>query len=1139
MPIYTFEIDGKKVKVEGDNEQDAGNFALEEYTRLTSQGGPQASVSSVPMEDPGRLAAPIGGGDGVLPEYRTQPESDRIALKTPQLTREFLSDYHIVTGMPVPLTAHTPEEALDAAMASGRIDPSFVPNERFGAFASQWAPYLAERQSSIGGALARGARSAIGSTIGGGLGAGAGQLIGIPLGAAAGFALGGPPGALVGAEVGAAGGALLGGFAGGALGDLIQDQSEDALGLRTDADRAQDRLDQDRAATRWARMVGEVGPQLAIPAGALGGATVGTGAIKAALAGDRAAQVGLGIGAGIGAAAPITIDAIKGEPIDFERATMGALTGLILQPKSNTYFDRAARTKIAAIKARNATVEQMASNPLMALGALQEARDLNTRGVEIGAGVLSDDAGLIMLENALAVQTPEIQTARMATERAIPANLASDLERTGAGPEATKTFFASEMGRRDAAAQAAYQSALAAGNAAEAALLNDALVAAQNAQTLVNNNLLSAEQALAISNRNYSNATRAIRDMRGIREIPSKTVLGILEENKEVEKAAVQAMATFNGTGVFSDFSNYRSALAKANKEVSPSKILPGEAQDIIDRYKFKKDPKTKKVVPPKIDLATMVNDVSLISDHIRTARDDGKTQVVKYLKIVKDGIEKDIDASANTEELRAFKNAYREYARKFLNEDSLDVLVTKSIDPAKVIDHYMRMTGKVEGTAGAQQLRDAIQENPAALKAVDDWFLNQMAEHGGQNPSAAKLRDWLESNNTQERLRIFPSAEPKLKSLINQLEVQESMLELRKTQQKAAEVSAKKPDSTEADRLSVLAKEVKSEAEKQAQDALKKEQQLIEQHAAQKFLNQRPLDAVASVFSQTAKDPLETMKSLIETAKKDPSGDALAGLKNAVREYVDKEIRGARAVGPTSKPGELTTKDWNTTLAKLKRFTEPNSNELLLLEQVFGSKSKEVAGLQLAEAQLAVSNRAFRASSGQSATAFLRAGLEEVTKSAEFNSLNFLARMARGFDIRKATTAPGYIGRLTDLIQLAWSGDVKGNAIKLLQDAILDPDKMILALRDLRNPSDLPAVRSWLKLYGVPYAFDPNDSKEETIGTGAVVTDNEYGYRLTTRDNKRYRVYYPNGNLLGVYDSRDAAQQATDKDILKARKLK
>ena len=1090
------------------------------------------------MEDPGKLAAPIGGGDGVMPEYRTQPESDKVALKTPQLTREFLSDYKIVTGSPVPLSARTPEEALDAAMAAGTLDPSFVPNERFGAFASQWTPYLAERQSTIGGALARGARSAIGTTVGGGVGAGVGQLAGIPAGAAIGFGLAGPPGAAIGAEIGGVGGALAGGFVGGMLGDLIQDKSEDALGLRSDADRAQDRLDQDRAATRWARMVGEVGPQLAMP-GSFGGSALATGPIKAALAGERAAQIGLGIGAGIGAAAPITIDAINKEPIDFERVTMGLLTGLILQPKSNAYFDRAARTKIAAIQARNATVEQMATNPLSALNELQNARDLNARGVQIGSGVLSDDSGLIMLENALAVEGPQIQAARMATERAIPENLARDLETVGPSPSVTKEFFADQMGRRDALAQGQYQRTLAVGNAAEAALLNDALVASQNAQLLVNNNLLSAEQALAISNRNYNDAIRAIRDMRGTREIPSKTVLNVLQENKAVEKTAVENMATFNGAGVFSDFANYQSALAQAKSEVSPSITLPGQVQSIIDRYKPKKDPKTKKVAQPKIDLATMVNDVSLISDEMRTANQDGKTQIVKYLKLLKNGIEKDIDASANTEKLRAFKNAYYEYARKFLNEDSLDVLVTKSTDPAKVIDHYMRTTGKVEGTAGAQQLRDAIQDNPAALQAIEDWFVNQMAEKGGQNPTSAQLRTWLTSNETQERLRIFPSAEAKPLSLINQLDVQESMLELRKTQQKAAEVAAKKPDSTEANRLSALATEVKTATEKQAQEALKKEQQLIEQHAAQKFLNQRPFDAVASVFSQTAKDPLVTMQSLIELAKKDPSGEAFEGLKNAVRDYVDKEIRGSKVVGSTSKPGELTTKDWNTTLAKLKRFTEPDSNELLLLEQVFGSKSKEVAGLQLAAAQLAVLGRTFRASSGQSATTFLKAGLEEVTKSAEFNSLDFLARMARGFDIRKASSAPGYIGRLTDLIQLAWSGDVKSEAIKSLQDAILDPDKMILALRDLRNPSDLPAVRSWLKLYGVPYAFDPSSSKEETIGTGAVVTDTEYGYRLTTRDNKRYKVFYPNGNLLGIYESKEAAQNAADKDILKARKLK
>ena len=186
MPIYTFDIEGKKVKVEGESQQDAEQFAFEEYQRAMSQPAPQMQQTATPMEQPGMLAAPIGGGDGALPTYRSLPESDKVALDSNQLTKEFLADYKIVTGEPVPVDARTPRQALDAAMAKGTLTPDFVPGQDFGAFASQWSPYLTENQSTLGGAFLRGAKQAVGPTAGGYLGAGVGQAVGIPVGGAIG-----------------------------------------------------------------------------------------------------------------------------------------------------------------------------------------------------------------------------------------------------------------------------------------------------------------------------------------------------------------------------------------------------------------------------------------------------------------------------------------------------------------------------------------------------------------------------------------------------------------------------------------------------------------------------------------------------------------------------------------------------------------------------------------------------------------------------------------------------------------------------------------------------------------------------------------------------------------------------------------
>lgn len=1103
---------------------------LGEIDRANAQ---QSQGATVPMEQPGMLAAPISGGNGVLPTYRSLPESDKVALDSNQLTKEFLADYKIVTGEPVPVDAKTPRQALDAAVAKGTLTPDFVPGQDFGAFSSQWSPYLMENQSSLGGAFLRGAKQAAGPTAGGYIGAGVGQVVGIPVGGAIGGMVGGPPGMALGAKVGSAAGALIGGFGGSVIGDWIQSSALDAAGLRTNEELAQDAMDQDRAATRWARMAGEIVPQLATSKFAIE-------PIKQAVAGDVGARIGLGIGAGIGAGSSIGIQAITDQPIDFERATMAALEGLILQPRSNTYFDRMARTEIGALNARNATVrDPMITQDIpKAVTKLQAGRELNQNGVQLGSGSISGNEGLISLENAIFNQDAELRNVRQRSMEAISSNVSGDLQQTGFGPVASQEFFQRKTDELMSTAQQAYQQALAAGQAEQAAILRDATQAASQAQRMANDGLLSADTAHSISLRNFSNAQKTISQMMGVREVPSKTVLDVLQQNANVSKSAAQDLATFNGKGIVSDLANFKAGLEESKSKFSKSLAIPAESQDIINRYTPKRDPKTKSLIQPVIELSDMVADSSLLADNIRKANKSGDTVLVKYLSAIKEGIEKDIDsAGGDSEQLKAFKTAYREHARKFLNETSNDVLVTGKADPAKIIDKYMQSTGKVKGTAGATQLRDALEDNPLGLKAVEDWFVGQMAQAGGVDPKPTQLKNWLESPDTQERLRIFPEAEPRLRSLINQLETEESALAARTATLKAAEANAKKPDSTAAARLTVEANEAMAAAQTKAQQALKIEEDLINNHVATRFIGQKPINAIASIFSETATDPATSMKALLDMAAKDPSGRALQGVKNAVREYIDESIRLAGSVVSTENvPGNLSTKDLEASLRALNDATLLGGTKRELLSMVFGSNSKELQALDLAQQQSAIMARKGRATKGMSSTEPQRAMTEALAEQTGFNTLGFLSRIARGYNVEKAVK-PGVTARFFDTLQRVWAGDIKTRTIQVIKDALVDPDKMVAALTDL-TPRDMPKVRTWLKQYGIPYAYAPDTTDRETLGNGGVVTDKESGFRMVTRDSKKFRVYYPTGKLLGIYDTEDAAQKATDNELIKIRKF-
>jgi hypothetical protein len=114
----------------------------------------------------------------------------------------------------------------------------------------------------------------------------------------------------------------------------------------------------------------------------------------------------------------------------------------------------------------------------------------------------------------------------------------------------------------------------------------------------------------------------------------------------------------------------------------------------------------------------------------------------------------------------------------------------------------------------------------------------------------------------------------------------------------------------------------------------------------------------------------------------------------------------------------------------------------------------------------------------------------------------------------------------------------VQSRAYQAITDAIKDPELLQTVLMEA-TPQNLPAIRGWLKTYGVPYAFDMNKVEQETLGQGGVVTDRESGFRIVTKERKKFKIFSPAGQLLGIYDTQEKAEKAADREILKARKLK
>jgi hypothetical protein len=64
---------------------------------------------------------------------------------------------------------------------------------------------------------------------------------------------------------------------------------------------------------------------------------------------------------------------------------------------------------------------------------------------------------------------------------------------------------------------------------------------------------------------------------------------------------------------------------------------------------------------------------------------------------------------------------------------------------------------------------------------------------------------------------------------------------------------------------------------------------------------------------------------------------------------------------------------------------------------------------------------------------------------------------------------------------------------------------------------------------------FQPADTLVEPMGNGSVSTDRRTGWRMVSKDNKKQRLYRPDGTLYGTYGSVDEAKSALNKLTLKA----
>jgi hypothetical protein len=986
----------------------------------------------------------------------------------------------------------TPKEIFDTAVSEGLLSPTFTPSEDTDPeFAQAWNAYKQEMQPSALGAAYRGATRAIIPTLGAIGGGALGSMAPIPLA-----------------------GTIAGGMAGSAAGSALQ---ESMMPMSAE-ERAQANFDAASAGTRYSRLAGEVVPQFMV-------AKVPISKIGAALAGDiqvgKALAKSAGIGAGVGAGVSIAGSAAQGELPDLERLAFDTLTGAVLEPTKlgQRLFDPRARQEIAARQAAGNVMDRFVSDKDAAVAKLARAGEVTGEGVRPLSGDVVGDEGFLGLQQALRNRESMLRNIDQASAEALAKKVDVTLEPSAVSPVRTQEIFTEQNQKLLAKAQEAHDGLIKQGDNASGNIMRKAEEVVKNEMDLVEAGVKTAESANAFIANALNAAEADISSRRGAQTEVNKVVRNALEsefqESKEYAKSLYQQLET---GGLITTFEKGREVAAKVKGEIPEMDSLPPKIKDFFTTYKGQEKPASE-----------LINVLQSFSGAIsEQSGPGGNSNTARLLNDVKQGIELDLNELGNLSvDLKSAIANYKIHADKYLNDVSGRVL-KGGVYPSQTIEAY------ATADEGLRQLRLAAnaEKRPEVVKAVGDWIYGQMLDSVRANPSRQAIQNWTNSKTGRMLLDVFPEVyESKIAPELAALARAEKSVDVTDTaikaaKQKSQEVAAITKEYI--DQATARANKIKSETQEAAQVRFQDEKKAVQASQAAQYIGAAPESAIGKVLNSD--NAVVYMEELVARAAQDPSGDAIEGLKNALKNYLNTVLRRTGEVASTEnaiKP--LQKADLTLSYDNLNKYLVEKGPRRSSIEMLFGKDSKELAALDKARRQVELYRRRLRAAGGQSVTNLSQMLAGDLDISLAENTLGVLGRLAGAVvpaDIKKLT---GPMYNMTDLFRGMWRGDVAKKAQGMLVNAMIDPQAAIELLRPV-NQQSLPRIKSWLRVYpqsGASLPFNEINSNEQQLPSGNVTTDNFTGYRIVETGKNNFRLYNDRKQLEGVYTSGIEAKRA------------
>lgn len=985
----------------------------------------------------------------------------------------------------------TPKEIFDTAVSEGLLSPTFTPSpDTDPEFAQAWNAYKQEMQPSALGAAYRGATRAIIPTLGAIGGGAIGSMAPIPLA-----------------------GTIAGGMAGSAAGSALQE----SMMPMSSEERAQANFDAASAGTRYSRLAGEVVPQFMV-------AKVPISKIGAALAGDiqvgKALAKSAGIGAGVGAGVSIAGSAAQGELPDLERLAFDTLTGAVLEPTKlgQRLFDPKARQEIAARQAAGNVMDRFVSDKDAAVAKLARAGEVTGEGVRPLSGDVVGDEGFLGLQQALRNREATLRNIDQASAEALAKKVDVTLEPSAVSPARTQEVFKAQNQELLAKAQEAHDGLIKQGDNASGNIMRKAEEVVKNEMDLVEAGVKTAESANAFIANALNAAEADISSRRGAQTEVNKVVRNALnsefQKSKEYAKSLYQQLET---GGLITTFEKGREAAAKVKSEIPEMDSLPPKIKDFFTTYKGQEKPASE-----------LINVLQSFSGAIsEQSGPGGNSNTARLLNDVKQGIELDLNELGNLSvDLKSAIANYKIHADKYLNDVSGRVL-KGGVYPSQTIEAY------ATADEGLRQLRLAAnaEKRPEVVKAVGDWIYGQMLDSVRANPSRQAIQNWTNSKTGRMLLDVFPEVyESKIAPELAALARAEKSVDVTDTaikaaKQKSQEVAAITKEYI--DQATARANKIKSETQEAAQVRFQDEKKAVQASQAAQYIGAAPESAIGKVLNSD--NAVAYMEELVARAAQDPSGDAIEGLKNALKNYLNTVLRRTGEVASTEnviKP--ISKADLSLSFDKLNKYLGEGAQRSAI-EVLFGQGSQELQALDKARRQIELYARRKRAAGGQSVTSLNQMLAGDLDISLAENTLGVLGRLTGAVlpaDIKKLT---GPMSGVTDLFRGMWRGDVAKKAQGMLVNAMIDPQAAIELLRPL-NQQSLPRIKSWLRVYpqsGASLPFNEINSDEQQLPSGNVTTDNFTGYRIVETGKNNFRLYNDRKQLEGVYTSGIEAKRA------------